>query len=245
MPRDLMYPSPLDAPRLLAVILLPRGFSCCCKLLPTIMLPSKDFGLLHCPLYSHRMTLVFSLPTDILPPKDFSLLLVHDCTPAEGHKLLLLRLLFPRPRPVLTAPTVILLTRPRLPHLLPPAKLVPAGFSVGGTRHLPCSSCHHQGVLTMVAQHLSLLCQGWVASDSYQTPCPRSCFRRRTSTAAVLPSICRSITLPACNHASTIGTTVWHSTPPCCTGGGWRLMPTGLPLCLAFESKALLQYLGP
>ena len=88
--------------------------------------------------------------------------------------------------------------------MLPPAKLVPAGFSVGGTRHLPCSSCHHQGVLTMVAQHLSLLCQGWVASDSYQTPCPRSCFRRRTSTAAVLPSICRSITLPACNHASTV-----------------------------------------
>ena len=40
MPRDLMYPFPLDALRVPAVILLPRDFSCCSKLLPTIMLPS-------------------------------------------------------------------------------------------------------------------------------------------------------------------------------------------------------------
>ena len=46
--------------------------------------------------------------------------------------MLLLRLLFTCPTPVLTAPTVILLPRPRLPHLLPSAKLVPAGLSIGG-----------------------------------------------------------------------------------------------------------------
>ena len=32
----------------------------------------------------------------------------------------------------MTVPTVILPPRPRHPHLLPPAKLVPAGFGVGG-----------------------------------------------------------------------------------------------------------------
>ena len=46
-----------------------------------------------------------------------------------------------------------------------------------------------------------------------------------------------------------------RGTPPCCTGGGRRLMPTGLSWCLAFdaglhlnhfiESKALLQYRRP
>ena len=34
-------------------------------------------------------------------------------------------------------------------------------------------------------------------------------------------------------HHRRVPTMVWHSTPPCCTGGGWRLMPTGLSLCLA------------
>ena len=55
-------------------------------------------------------------------------------------------------------------------------------------------------------------------------------------------------------HHRGVPTVVWHSTPPCCTSGGWRLFPTGLPLDLAFEaglhpnhlieSKALFQYLG-
>ena len=44
MPRDLIHPFLLNARSVPAVILvprgLPRGFSFCCKLLPTIMLPS-------------------------------------------------------------------------------------------------------------------------------------------------------------------------------------------------------------
>ena len=56
-------------------------------------------------------------------------------------------------------------------------------------------------------------------------------------------------------HHRRVLTVAWYSTPPCCTGGGWRLMPTGVSLCLAFhagihldqliESKALLQYPRP
>ena len=52
-------------------------------------------------------------------------------------------------------------------------------------------------------------------------------------------------------HHRKVPTMVWYSTPPCCTGGGRRLMPTGRSFCLAFdaglhlnqliESKALLQ----
>ena len=55
-------------------------------------------------------------------------------------------------------------------------------------------------------------------------------------------------------HHRRVPTEVWYSTPRC-TGGGRRLMPTGLSLCLAFdaglhlnqliESKALLQYPRP
>ena len=29
---------------------------------------------------------------------------------------------------------------------------------------------------------------------------------------------------------------MWHSNLPCRTSGGWRLMPTGLPLCLTLET---------
>ena len=62
----------------------------------------------------------------------------HGYTPAEGLRppllkavKLLLRLLLPLLRSVLTAPTVVLPQRLRLPHLLPPVMLVPARLSVG------------------------------------------------------------------------------------------------------------------
>ena len=52
-------------------------------------------------------------------------------------------------------------------------------------------------------------------------------------------------------HHRRVPTMVWDSIPLCCTSGGWRLLPTGLPLCLAFkpglhliqliERQALLQ----
>ena len=68
MPRDLMYPLPLNALRVPGVILLPRAFCYCCKLLPTIMLQPLEF-VLHCPrLYSRRMILISiahgSIPTE-------------------------------------------------------------------------------------------------------------------------------------------------------------------------------------
>ena len=79
-----------------------------------------------------------------------------------------------------------------------------------------------------------------VGCVSEQTPCPRSCSGRRTLAAAVLPSFRRNITLAAGSHAFTIGefrrwcgTAPLHAAP---TSGGWRLIPTGLPLCLAFEA---------
>ena len=56
-------------------------------------------------------------------------------------------------------------------------------------------------------------------------------------------------------HRWRVLTVVWYSTPPCCTGGGQRMMPSGLSLCLAFdaglhlnqrvESKARLQHPRP
>ena len=116
-------PLPFNAPRVPAIILLPWGFSCCCKL------PAHD----HAPVVG---LLVFSI--------------AHGYTPAERLELLLLRLLLPCPRPVLTAPTVILLPIVRLPHMFPPAKLVPAWPSVGGNTLPPCSSCHCQSVPKMV-----------------------------------------------------------------------------------------------
>ena len=36
-----------------------------------------------------------------------------------------------------------------------------------------------------------------------------------------------------------VPTMVWYSSPPCCTGRGRRLMPTGLFLCLAFDDAGL------
>ena len=77
------------------------------------------------------------------------------------------------------------------------------------------------------------------------------------SAAAVLASSGRDTTLPACSYAFTIGKfrRWWYSNPPCSTFGGWRLIPTGLPLFLALaagfhlnqliESKAPFQYPRP
>ena len=58
MPRDFMYPLLLNAPRVPAVIRLPRGLSCCCR-----KLPAHD----HAPVVG---VLVFST--------------AHGYTPAEG-----------------------------------------------------------------------------------------------------------------------------------------------------------------
>ena len=78
--------------------------------------------------YSRRKTLVFSI--------------AHGYSPTEGFWLLIIRLLLPCPRSVLTAATAILPPRRRLPHMLPPAKLSPLGSSLAGTRYPPCPSCH-------------------------------------------------------------------------------------------------------
>ena len=67
--------------------------------------------------------------------------------------------------------------------------------------------------------------------------CPRLNSHRGASAAAVLPTLHRYITRPACSYAFTIGKfrRWWYSSPPCSTFGGWRLFPTGLPLCPALE----------
>ena len=71
--------------------------------------------------------------------------------------------------------------------------------------------------------------------------CPRLHSHRGASSAAVLASLRRDTTLPACSYACTIGKfrRWWYSSPPCCTGGGRRLMPTGLSLCLALDDAGL------
>ena len=69
MPHYIRYPLPLNAPRGPAVILLPRGFSCCCNL------PAHD----HPPVVG----LWSPLPKAMLPPKDVYLLLAHGYAPAE------------------------------------------------------------------------------------------------------------------------------------------------------------------
>ena len=67
--------------------------------------------------------------------------------------------------------------------------------------------------------------------------CSRLNTHRGASAAAVLASLRRDTTLPACSYAFTIGKfrRWWYSSPPCSTFGGWRLFPTGLPLCPALE----------
>ena len=67
--------------------------------------------------------------------------------------------------------------------------------------------------------------------------CPRLYSHRGASAAAVLLSFRRDTTLPACSHTFTIGKfrRWWYSSPPCNTLDGWRLFPTGLPLCPALE----------
>ena len=86
---------------------------------------------------------------------------------------------------------------------------------------------------------------------------PRIYSHRGASAAAVLPSFRMDTTLPACSHAFTMGEfrRWWYSSPPYSTSGGWRSIPTGLPLCFALEaglppnqlieSKALFQYPRP
>ena len=67
--------------------------------------------------------------------------------------------------------------------------------------------------------------------------CPRLNSHRGASAAALLASLRRDTTLPACSYAFTIGKVRrwWYSSPPCSTFGGWRVFPTGLPLCPALE----------
>ena len=67
--------------------------------------------------------------------------------------------------------------------------------------------------------------------------CPRMNSHRGASAAAVLPSLRRDTTLPACSYAFTIRKfrRWWYSSPPSSTSGGWRLSPNALPLCPALE----------
>ena len=67
--------------------------------------------------------------------------------------------------------------------------------------------------------------------------CPPLYSHRGALAAAVLPSHRRDTTLPACSYAFTIGKfrRWWCSSPPCSAFGGWRLFPTGLPLCPALK----------
>ena len=68
-------------------------------------------------------------------------------------------------------PAVGLPPRLRLPHLLPPPKLVPARLSIGRNtlpsllQQSPSDSSDNCGTA-------SLLRQGWVALASHQSPCP-------------------------------------------------------------------------
>ena len=75
--------------------------------------------------------------------------------------------------------------------------------------------------------------------------CPRLYSHRGASAAAVLPSFRRDTTLTACSYAFTIEEfrQWWYSSPPCSTSGGWRLIPTGLLLCLALDASFLLNQL--
>ena len=63
--------------------------------------------------------------------------------------------------------------------------------------------------------------------------CPRLYSHRGASAAAVLPTVRRDTTLPACSCAFTIGKfrRWWYSSPPCSTFGEWRLISAGLLFC--------------
>ena len=71
--------------------------------------------------------------------------------------------------------------------------------------------------------------------------CPRLNWHRGASAAAVLASLRRDTTLPACSYAFTIGKSRrwWYSSPSCCAGSGRRLIPTGLFLCFALDDAGL------
>ena len=104
--------------------------------------------------------------------------------------------------------------------------------------------------------HTATLCDLKSPFCYAQRGCPRSYSDRGTSAAALPLSLRRDTTLPACSYAFIIGEfRRWYSSLPCSTRGGWRLIPTGLPLCLVLdaglhlnqriESKALIQYHRP
>ena len=86
-------------------------------------------------------------------------------------------------------------------------------------------------------------------------PAVAECTRPRRATPSQLPQEYYPPCVQPRLYHRRVPTMVWYSTPPCCTGGGRRLMPTGLSLCLTFdaglhlnqliESKALLQYPRP
>ena len=87
--------------------------------------------------------------------------------------------------------------------------------------------------------------------------CPRVYLHHGASAAGILPSFHRDTAVPACSYSFTIGQfrRWWYSSHPCSTSGGWRLIPTGLPLYLALEAglhpnqfienKTLFQYSRP
>ena len=67
---------------------------------------------------------------------------------------------------------------------------------------------------------------------------PTSILPSRGFSRCCFPSFRRDTTLPAPSYAFfAIGKfrRWWYSSPPCSTFGGWRLFPTGLPLCPALE----------
>ena len=158
IPHDLMYPLPLNAPRVPAGILLPRGFSCCWKLpahdhVPVVGLLvfsiahgyTRAEGLWSSPcsrLYSHRRALIFSLPKAILPPKDFS---SFCCFSGAIVPL-------PKTGPDGADDYIRTETAPSA-SASASRNWSPLRSALAGTLHPPCSSYHRQSVLTMVAQH--------------------------------------------------------------------------------------------
>ena len=102
-----------------------------------------------------------------------------------------------------------------------------------------CCRCCCRGVHTVTP------CDLKSPFRSARRGCSRLYSHRGTSAAAVLPSFRRDTTLTACSYAFTIEEfrQWWYSSPPCSTSGGWRLIPTGLLLCLALDASFLLNQL--
>ena len=108
MPRDFRFPLPPDAPGVLVVTY--RG--------------ALSTAVNSCPRSCPSRKTLVSISHGYIPPEGLR-------PPLLTAVKLLLRLLLPCLRPVLTAPTVVLPPRLRPPHLLPPVMLVPARLSVG------------------------------------------------------------------------------------------------------------------